>query len=260
MAHGQSSANVTVRNSFIQNPTEAHAFLFSIGIAGGVVEDSVLDAQKGYIWITTDDASVPQHDSLVYRQYLAELAADPSPVAQSIYRETRGVSTTLRRNRIRGRETLLNDDVGLPFLEITDNEFQGAQLANIPDVPGSIFKFRGYMFVAFGRPNNSRTWTPDARIERNHIFIPQTAPRRSDWPGGFGDIIYQGVTRLAGNQYTTNGSEGLAFHVAYDIVGAVVNDRFPTNGSIIPIHGPIESAAGQAGPYPLGPGGFFNLP
>ena len=203
---------------------------------------------------------MPQHDSLIYKQYLVELAADPFAAAHGIYTETRSISTTLRRNTIRGRETLLNDDVGLPFLEITDNEFQGQQAANIPDVPGSIFQFRGYMFVAFGRPVAGRTWMPVARIERNRIFIPQTMPRRAGSASGFGDIIYQGVTHLAGNEYTTNGSSGLPFHVAYDKVGTVVNDRFPTNGSIIPIHGPIESSEGNSGPYMLGTGGLLTLP
>lgn len=255
LVHGNNCANVTVRNSFLQNPIGKGGQVIDMGIAGGVVEDSILDAQNGSINMLIDfpQYAEAQNNSAAYRQYLEELAADPSPVAQSIYRETRGRSAFLRRNTIRGSATILFCSHSLPFIEITDNEFQGAQQPDI--ATNSRYSIAGYMYVTVGATSfpTDHTWTTDARIERNRIFIPQTAPHGIGY-GQTTDILYYGVTRFAGNQYTTNGGGGLPFHVAYDPAGIVVNDRFPTDGSIIPISFPALQ------PYPLGPGGYLNLP
>lgn len=251
MGHFESSANVTVRNSFIQNPPGGHQYLFIMGITGAVVEDSILDAQNGHIRIALFPQyavyAEAQNNSAIFHHYLDALAADPFPPVQTMFRETRGFSITMRRNTIRGQDTILYCQTAFPFLDIIDNQFQGAQ----PAAPPSYF---GYMLVhvaaeaAFLPPG--ATWTPVTNIKRNQFFIPQTAPRGI----GYGDIDYYGVTHLEGNQYTTDGNGSSAFRVAYGKVATVVNDRFPTDGSIIPIRHP------DGFQYTLSEGRYFNFP
>ena len=59
--------------------------LVNMGVAGGVVENSILDAQMGYIDPCLTAGDQAQLTSPVFAAYLAELATDPGSVAQRIY-------------------------------------------------------------------------------------------------------------------------------------------------------------------------------
>jgi hypothetical protein len=259
--HGESSANITVRNSFLQNPIGGGGDVINMGVAGGVVEDSILDAQMGFADPCTTAGDVAQLTSPVFTAYLAELANDPAKVAKSIYRETRGFSSTLRRNTILGQNSLIVCQDALPFLTIDGNTFKGAQSATLPG--NSFYAAFGYMWAVGGAQcvSGGRNWAQDVQIVRNKFMIPNSAPRKDE-----GVIVYCGaMEHFQGNTYQTDvGNAADPIKIRYDHMGTAVNDCFPTEGSIIPIHGPLRPGdppdypAFQ--PYTLSPKGCLNFP
>jgi hypothetical protein len=259
MSQGQSTANVTIRNSVLKNPVGGLGDLLQMGIAGGVVEDSELDTQKGQIWITDvayKESAGVVNSSSVFKHYLEEMAADPFVAAHGIYAETRGVSSTLQGNTIVGDANILRADTAFPFLTIADNSFTGRQTGDLmPPDPRDwhpTYQIFGYMYVStFGvHLPQGASYTPDARIERNRIFVPNTAPPSAS---GYGDIIFPGPSHFADNEYTMLGTRNLPFfRVSIDPAGTVVNDRFPTDQSIRPLQFPGVQE------YPLSPNGYLN--
>ena len=262
-AHGESSANITIRRSFLQNAIGRGGDVVNMGVAGGVVENSILDAQMGYVDPCFTVGESAQLTSPVFTAKLAELAADRSSVAKRIKRETRGFSSTLRGNTILGQNSLLVCHDALPFLTIEGNTFTGAQPATLAD--NSFYATFGYMYVIEGLNcvgEGGRNWAQDIRIARNSFSIPDSAPRKYD-----GMIVHCGSkTHLRSNRYITSvGNRTNPFRVRYDHVASAANDCFPTDGTIVPIHGPRREALGDPldypgfQPYPLSSAGCLNL-
>lgn len=194
------------------------------------MEDSVLDTQKGYIHVTIAnlDVAAAENDSTIFHDYLDELADDPFAAAHGLYVERGGFSTILRGNTILRRATLLRCEIAVPVLTITDNEFRGARSADVAgDADYNKFGLISVHTYSAALPSGA-TWVPDTRIEHNHIFIPQSAPRTT----GYGEIIYTGAIHIAGNEYTTDGNGPPAFRVSIDLASTVVLDRFPVDGAI----------------------------
>ena len=262
--HGESSANITVRRSFLQNAIGRGGDLVNMGVAGGVVENSTLDAQMGYIDPCLTAGEQAQLTSPIFAAYLAELAADPGSVAQRIERETRGFSSTLRGNTIIGQSSLLVCHDALPFLTLEGNTFKGAQPATLAS--DSFYATFGHLYIIEGAlcvGEGGRNWTQDIQIVRNTFMLPTSAPRKDE-----GEIVYcGGKTHLQGNIYKTPVSSATnPFKVRYDHVASVASDCFPTNGAIVPIRGPFREGAGDPPdypafqPYPLSATGCLNLP
>jgi hypothetical protein len=262
--HGESAANITVRRSFLQNPIGRGGTVINMGVAGGVVEDSILDAQMGYVDPCRTEGDSAQLTSTIFAGYLAELANDPSSVAKRIAHETRGFSSTLRRNTIRGQNSLLVCESALPFLTIEANKFQGAQPVTVP--AGSFYTLYGYLWLVGGACDSTHGWAQDIQFRHNTLFIPNRAPRLDT-----GIIVYCGsIEHLQDNIYTTDaGTLVDPITVRYDHVGTVVNDCFPNSqqsnrAPIAPIHGytrtgdPPDYAAFQ--PYTLSSNNCLNLP
>ncbi|MGW6916647.1 hypothetical protein ACWGB8_22900 [Kitasatospora sp. NPDC054939] len=258
MAHGEASANVTVRNSFLQNPLERSGDVVDMGIVGGIVENSTLDSQNGFaLWCVTA-GSPAQLTSPTWARYLRDLANDPSPIARRVYRQTDPVfSTTVRNSLIEGQGTKIRCESATPVLRLLDNTIRGTVL-NAPPEPQSppderVFPKWGHMIVLSGTPgaecSTGRDWGKELTIRGNRIHIPQAAPRG----GTYGQISYCGTRlRLADNSYTTDtdtASDPLrVYYNRAQGVGSVTGDCFPRSGAI--------TAVDEAGlPYPLTPRG-----
>jgi hypothetical protein len=172
--HGESSAFVVVRNSTLQNTKEGR--VVAMGVVGGVVKNSTLDAQNGYVAPCDTAGDAAQLTSPVFVRYLEQLANDPSPIARKIHREIGPFSSTLKGNTIKGKATLLRCENALPVVTITDNIFQGQQSA---DVPPS-YPYLGYMTIwqhAGGcSAGTAPGWAQQVTVEGNKIFIPWAAP------------------------------------------------------------------------------------
>ncbi|MBC2906215.1 hypothetical protein [Streptomyces cupreus] len=256
MGHGEASANVTVRNSFLQNPLEKSGDVVDMGIVGGVVENSTLDSQNGFaLWCKTAGART-QLTSPVWARYLQDLASDPSPIARRVYRQTDPVfSTTVRNSIIEGQGTKIRCESATPVLTLVNNTIRGTVLDTPPE-PGSespVFPAWGHVIVQSGTPGADcsaiHAWGKELTIEGNDFFIPQAAPRG----GGYGQISYCGTKiRLADNSYDTDMADASnPLRVYYNRaqgVGSVAEDCFPASGAIIAV-----DEAGQ--PYPLTPRG-----
>lgn len=240
MAKGRSSANVTVRDSFLQNPLGKGGTALNLGIVGGIVEDSIIDAQNGYAVSCETDGVKVQLTSPVWAKYLQVLAADTSPIAQKIHRQTDpAFSTTVRRNTIQGQGTKFLCQNATPVLKIVDNTIIGTVLPTPPESP---YPTLGHLTVFSGSPGSACSqaydWGKDVTIERNDIFIPHRAPRGQK---NYGQINYCGkAVKLSGNSYRTDTDSPTdplrVYYKQNQGVGSVTRDCFPASGAIIPVN------------------------
>lgn len=241
MPHGQSSANVTVRDSFLQHPLGKGGYALTMGVVGGIVEDSTIDGQNGSaVWCTTYGAKV-QLTSPVWAEYLRLLATDSSPIARKIHRQTDPTfSTTVRRSEIEGQGTKFLCHIATPVLRIVDNTIRGTVLPTPPET--NWYPTYGHLTVYSGTPgaacSSGHDWGKDITIEGNDIFIPHRAPRGQE---GHGQINYCGKSiELRGNSYRTDTDNPTnPLRVYYNEnqgVGSVTKDCFPPSGAIIPVN------------------------
>jgi hypothetical protein len=248
MAHGESTANVTVRNSFLQNPLGKSGDVVDMGIVGGIVENSTLDSQNGFAVVCITSGVPAQLTSPVWAQYLQDLASDPSPIARKVHRQTDpAFSTIVHRNIIEGQGTKFLCQNATPVLKIVDNTINGTLLPTPPET--TVYPIFGHMIVFSGTPgatcSTGHEYGQQLTIENNDIFIPHTAPRGQP----FGQINYCGTKlELVNNTYRTDTESSVnPLRVYYNRaqgVGLVAGDCFPASGAIIAV-----DEAGQ--PYPL---------
>ncbi|MEU1393606.1 MULTISPECIES: glycosyl hydrolase family 28-related protein [unclassified Nonomuraea] len=249
MAHGESTANVTVRNSFLQNPLGKSGDVTTMGIVGGVVEDSTLDSQNGFAVFCVTGGVPAQLTSSVWTGYLQDLANDPSLIARRIHRQTDPTfSTTLQRNTITGQATKFLCQNATPRMTVVNNKIRGVLLQTPPEP--SYFRYFGHMVVFSGTPgatcSTGLEWAKQLTFENNDIFIPHAAPRPAQ---AYGEIGYCGTKlELTKNTYRTDtGNATHPLRVYYNRaqgVGSVAEDCFPASGAII--------AVDEDGrPYPL---------
>jgi hypothetical protein len=261
MGHGASVANVTVRNSFLQNPLAKGGVVVDMGIVGGIVKDSTLDAQNGFGVFCITDGVPAQLTSPVWASYLQDLASDPSPsdpspiakIIAKMYRQTDPTfSTTIQNNTIRGQGTKFRCENATPVMKVVNNTIEGTLLVAPPEKPYPTF---GHMIIFSGTPgaqcSTGHEWGKELTIEGNDIFIPYAYSAPRDQP--YGQINYCGTKlKLANNTYRTDTEDpATPLRVYYnraEAVGSVAGDCFPASGAII--------AVDEAGThYPLTPKG-----
>lgn len=248
MAHGEATANVTVRNSFLQNPLGKSGDAVDMGIVGGIVENSILDSQNGFAVYCVTGGVATQLTSPVWASYLQDLASDPSPIAQQMDRQTDPTfSTTVQRNLIEGQGAKFLCHNATPVLKIVDNTIRGTLLATPPEA--EYYPTLGHMTIFAGTPgatcSTGHEYAQQLTIMNNDIFIPHTAPRGQP----YGQINYCGTKlELAHNTYRTDTQDATnPLRVYYNRaqgIGSVAGDCFPASGAIIAV-----DEAGQ--PYPL---------
>lgn len=248
MAHGEATANVTVRNSFLQNPFGKSGDVVDMGIVGGIVESSTLDSQNGFAVYCVTAGAPMQLTSPVWAGYLQDLANDPSPIARQIYRQTDpAFSTTVQRNLIQGQGTKFLCHNATPVMKIVGNTIRGTVLTTPPEALH--YPTFGHMTFFSGSPgatcSTGHEYAQQLTIANNDIFIPYNAPRGQL----YGQINYCGTKlALANNTYRTDTLDSAnPLRVYYNRaqgVGAVTGDCFPASGAIIAV-----DEVGQ--PYPL---------
>ncbi|MEQ4723665.1 hypothetical protein [Nonomuraea sp. B19D2] len=239
MPHGESSANVTVRHSFLRNPLGKSGDVVDMGIVGGVVEDSVLDGQNGFAVACATRGSAVQLTSPIWERYLRDLANDPSPVARGVHRQTDPTfSSTVRRNTIKGQGPKFLCQDATPVMRITDNKIKGTLLPAPPET--TYYPTFGHLIVFSGTPDalcsTTNAWGKEITIERNDIFIPRAAPTGQP----YGQINYCGKSiKLADNVYRTDTEDPArplwVYYNRAQGVGSVTQDCFPAGGAIVAV-------------------------
>jgi hypothetical protein len=292
-------ANVTVINSTLDNTgAKPTAGVLEGAVAGLYVANSVINAAQGLIVPGGfSGAGLPNvlHSSPAFAAHLADMAADPSPYATGVFRETTWFeSTRLLNNTIYGAANILSQGNNLPLFYFWNNTVTGQQTDFT--VPGTAYETSFYLAVRMGPAFANgggllpQAFPSDVQFVNNTFFIPTTAPRAAPDNAG-GDIFFNGVTLLQNNHYSagtfctsiscpSGGTTGTnlcppqpscsfePFRVVYDHVPLVINDIFPIPGSpeapIIPMHGPLRDGDPPdypaSLPYPLSTTGALNIP
>jgi hypothetical protein len=254
--YGDRTGNVTIRRSFIANPPGEGGAAVTLGIAGGVLEDSTVYGELGTIEPCFAAAPAEAYRSPTLTSGLALLAATTGLVGPRIARQTEAIaSTTIQRNRIFGKRSLLTCPGGIHALTITDNEMIGQQGADVAeDLEYALYGFLAiYDLAKYLIPSVE---TPHTLFAGNHVFIPASAPRTAS-----GEVFLFGVETSRGNHFTTDSTDvDDPFRVVYDHVGTIEQDQVPNDATIIPVHGPAREGDPEDYPSnaPFTQGGVYS--
>lgn len=219
-AHGDRTANVTIRDSLIANPPGAGGQAVTLGVPGGVIEGSTLELERGTIEACFAASDPAAYGSQALASGIDVLLRSTGLVSSRITRETRPiVSTDVRYNQIRGRGALLGCRAGIPALTIRNNDLIGQQDETAAELP----EYTG-LFGVLGIYDRGNYLTPgveqaNTQLLDNTIFVPATAPRNA-----WGEILLYGVARSARNRFVTDAIEQ-PFRVVYDGVASVSGDE-----------------------------------